>query len=69
LNDYTPSSFDYLTTKAAFRFLTNVVVYGLTHSDISDKSKYVPEKEIQESAEEIPKKPPLIPQPTPNSRP
>ena len=68
-NDYTPSSFDYLTTKAAFRFLTNVVVYGLTHSGISDKSKYVPEKEIQESAGEIPKKPPLIPSPTPNLRP
>jgi len=68
-NDYTPSSFDYLTTKAAFRFLTNVVVYGLTHSGISDKSRYVPEKEIQESAEKIPKKPPLIPSPTPNSHP
>ena len=68
-NDYTPSSFDYLTRKAAFRFLTNVVVYGLTHSGISDKSRYVPAKEIQESAENIPKKPPLIPSPTPNLRP
>ena len=62
-------NFDYLSTRAAFRFLTNVVVYGLTHSGISDKSRYVPQKEIQESAEEIPKKPPFIPQPTPNLRP
>jgi hypothetical protein len=67
-NDYTPSSFDYLTRKAAFRFLTNVVVYGLTHSRISDKSRYVPAKERQESSE-IPTKAPVIPSPTPNLRP
>jgi hypothetical protein len=60
------SDSDYLSTRAAYRFLTNVVVYGLTHSGISDKSRYVPQKEIQEDAKEIPKKPPFIPPPTPN---
>lgn len=50
---------------SVFRFLTNTVVYALTHSGVSDKSRYVPEKEIPG---EIPKKPPLIPQPTPNLR-
>ena len=54
---------------SVFRLMTNIIVYALTHSKISDKSRYVPEKEIQKSAEEIPKKPPFIPQPTPNSRP
>jgi hypothetical protein len=49
-----------------FRLMTNVVVYGLTHSSISDKSRYVPEKEI---SGEIPTKPPIIPPPTPNLRP
>jgi hypothetical protein len=63
------SDSDYLSIQAAYRFLTNVVVYSLTHSGISDKSRYVPEKEMQGDAEEIPKKPPFIPQPTPNLRP
>jgi hypothetical protein len=61
--------FDYLATKAFLRFLTNVVVYGLTHSGISDKSRYIPVREIQELAEKMPKNPPVIPPPTPNSRP
>ena len=53
---------------SVFRLMTNIIVYALTHSGISDKSGYVPQKEIQESAEEIPKKPPAIPSPTPNLR-
>jgi len=50
---------------SVFRFLTNTVVYALIHSGVSDKSRYVPEKEIPG---EIPKKVPFIPQPTPNLR-
>jgi hypothetical protein len=29
----------------SYRFLTNVVVYALTHGNISDYSNYVPEKD------------------------
>ena len=54
---------------SVFRFMTNIIIYALTHSGLSDKSRYVPQKEIKESAEEIPKKPSLIPPPTPNMRP
>jgi hypothetical protein len=51
---------------SVLRLMTNIIVYALTHSGISDKSRYVPEKEAQE---EIPTKPPIIPPPTPNLRP
>ena len=60
---------NYKLRPSVFRLMTNIIVYALTHSGISDKSRYVPEKEIQEPTEEIPKKAPFIPQPTPNSRP
>lgn len=59
----------YFPPQSTFRLMTNIIVYSLTHSGISDKSRYAPQKEIQESAKEIPKKPPLIPQPTPSLRP
>lgn len=54
----------YKPQRPVFRMMTNILVYALTHSGISDKSRYVPEKETQE---EIPKKPPFIPPPTPRS--
>ena len=56
----------YYPQSSTYRLIVNIIVYALTHGGISDHSKYVPEKEIPE---EVPKKAPFIPQPTPNVRP
>jgi len=48
-----------------YRFLTNVVVYALTHGGISDYSDYVPEQETVQ----LPTKPPTaVPKATPRSK-
>jgi len=47
----------------AYQFLTNVVIYALTHGKISDYSNYVPE--IDESQTRIPQKAPGVLKATP----
>ncbi|RKU22077.1 hypothetical protein C6503_04575, partial [Candidatus Poribacteria bacterium] len=39
-----------------YRFMTNVVVYALTHGSISDYSDYIPENRLTEK--ELPTRPP-----------
>lgn len=53
---------EYKPQLSVFRLMTNIIVYALTHSEISDHSRYIPEREI---SEEISVKPPIIPLPTP----
>jgi len=48
---------------SAYRFLTNVVVYALTHGKISDYSDYIPEDNSK--AVITPQKAPVVPQATP----
>jgi hypothetical protein len=48
---------------AVYRFMTNVVIYSLTHGKISDYSDYVPENDS--NAAIVPRRAPVVPQATP----